>query len=133
MIPTIAPPMPHLALVERDRAVGTAPSGQRLPPDFQPHVADLPCAFWEPTELPLGNGPVGLRTGPQVDVVATGPRMLVYQDADVGVGDRIRHVRNRDGSPIDAGPLRIVVDHWRRTHRELGLEEASGRVPGEAS
>lgn len=132
MIPAIAPPLPHRAVVKRDRAVGRSPSGNRLPADFQVHITGLPCAFWEPSELPLGNGPVGLRLGPNVDVVAAGPRMLVGQTADVDVGDFIVDV-TAGGRLVTAGPLRVVVNHWRRTHRELGLEEAGAQQPAEGS
>lgn len=128
----VMPPFPHLATVERDRAVGTSPSGNRLPADFDTHIADLPCAYWEPDELPLASGAAGLRLGPAVNVVAEGPRMLIPSGTDVGVGDRIVNVRAGTGV-ITAGPLRIVVDRWRRTHRELALEQAGGRVPAEAS
>lgn len=132
MIPAITPPFPHRAVVERDRAVGRAPSGGRLPADFQEHIAELPCAYWVPDELPLASGAAGIRLGPSVDVVANGPRMLVPRLVDVGVGDRIRDV-SAGGQVIDAGPLRIVVDRWRRTHRELGLEEAGQTIQPEAS
>lgn len=132
MIPAIEPPFPHRAVVERDRAVGRAPSGNRLPADYQLHIAELPCAFWVPDELPLASGAAGIRLGPNVDVVAGGPRMLIPHGTDVGVGDRIRDVTS-GAELVTAGPLRIVVDRWRRTHRELGLEEAGAMVAAEAS
>ncbi len=132
MIPAITPRFPHRAVVRRDRAVGSSPSGNRLPADFATHIAALPCAYWEPSDLPLANGPVGLRQGPNVDVVAAGPRMLIPQGADVGVGDQIVDVVAA-GRSITAGPLRVVDDQWRRTHRELGLEEAGATVAAEAS
>lgn len=128
----VTPPLPHLVTVKRDRAVGTSLSGNRLPADFQVHIADLPCAYWVPDELPLASGAAGLRVGPSVDVVAQGPRVLIAQAADVGVGDQLVDVRS-GSQVITAGPLRVVVDRWRRTHRELGLEQASGREPAEAS
>jgi hypothetical protein len=132
VIPAISPPLPHRAVVKRDRAVGRSPSGNRLPADLQVHIPSLPCAYWEPSELPLGNGPVGLRLGPNVDVVAAGPRMLIDGAADVGVGDVIVDVTN-GGQLVAAGPLRVVVNHWRRTHHELGLEDARELVPAEGS
>lgn len=132
MIPAITPPMPHVATVERSAAAGESPSRQRLPPRWETHIEAMPCAYWQPEKLPLSTGSSGLREGPNVDVVSDGPRMLIGRLADVGVGDRIVNVRAGD-QVISAGPMPIVDDLWRRTHRELALERPGARVPAGAA
>jgi hypothetical protein len=133
MIPMIAAPLVHTAVVERSTAAGESPSRQRLPARWAVHLEAMPCTFWQPEKLPLSTGSSGLREGPNVVVVSDGPRLLVARTADVGVGDRIREVRAGE-TVLAVGPMPVVDDLMRRSHRELALEKPGARVtPAEAS
>lgn len=114
------PPLRHRATLKRAPAAGLSPTRQPLPSTPVVVDAELECHYWEPTRAADAAG-AGLREGPNVVVVALGPRMLVARAADVRVSDVVAEVR--DGSDVvTSQAMRVEEVLWRSTHQELGLE-----------
>jgi hypothetical protein len=124
---TIRPPLTHTAAYERNISSGRSPTNQPLPPEYTAVSTSLPCKYWEPQRA-TDRAAAGLREGPNVVLVALGPRMLVSAEADVKIGDVVTEVRSGAGV-ITAQRQRVVEILWRASHQEVGLElVASGPV-----
>lgn len=114
------PPMRHRATVERLTSGGLSPTRQQLPGSRAVVIADMPCSYWEPTRAADAAG-AGLREGPNVVIVALGPRMLVRKAEDIRVGDVVTEVREGT-NVITSQQMRAEEVLWRSTHQEVGLE-----------
>lgn len=121
MIALVAPPLPHRAILKRHPDPGLSATNQPLPP-VEPETIDaaLRCAYWEP-ERAVDGSRGGLREGPNVVLVAIGPRMLVRRRADVRVGDLVTEVRY-GAAVVTAQPMRVTEVLWRRSHQDVGME-----------
>lgn len=123
-----APPLRHLATLERNVTTGLSPTNQPLPPEWDVVDTALPCSYWEPSRAADAEG-AGLREGPNANIHALGPRMIVAPEADVRVGDRFTEVRRPTSAlapvVITRQTSRVVEILWRETHQELGLELVS--------
>lgn len=117
------PPLTHTAVLARNVETATSPTNQPLPPTYEVVTAALRCKYWEPDRA-VDRAMAGLREGPNVVVVAVGPRMLVATEADVRVNDRVTEVRSGAGV-ITGQPMRVVEVLWRASHQEVGLELVS--------
>lgn len=120
MIALSAPPMPHRATLERNTESGLSETRQPLAPSYAVVAEALPCAYWEP-ERAIDGSRGGLREGPNVVLVAVGPRMLVRRQADVQVGDLITEIR-AGTEVVSAQRMRITEVLWRRSHQDVGME-----------
>ena len=108
--------MTHRAAILRDANAGqTDAGGQPLPPDWQPHLADVPCRCWaEPSEEVSADGD---RT-----VVVEGRRIIFPVGTDVTEADRVARVTDRRGNLIFDGPARIEGLVRRPDHLSAVLE-----------
>jgi hypothetical protein len=99
--------------IERDQAAVDDGWGQPGPPDWQPHVEDVPCRAW----VEAGREPVDReRTATLID-----RRIMVPVDTDVTERDRVAQVTERGDVVLD-GPMGIEAVLRRRDHLELVVE-----------
>lgn len=120
MIALMSPPMPHRATLERNVEAGLSETRQPLAPSYDVVDEALPCAYWEP-ERAIDGSRGGLREGPNVVLVAVGPRMLIRRRADVRVGDVVAEVR-AGAEVVTAQRMRVTEVLWRRSHQDVGME-----------
>jgi hypothetical protein len=99
--------------IERDVASVDDGWGQPGPPDWQPHLEDVPCRTW----VEAGREPVDLgRTATFID-----RRIIVAVDIDVTERDRVAEVTERGDVVLD-GPMGIEAILRRPDHLELVVE-----------
>ena len=99
--------------IERDQAAVDTAWGQPGNPDWQEHLADVPCRVW----VEAGREPVDVdRTAAFND-----RRIMVPVATDVTERDRIAQVSER-GAVILDGPMGIEAVLRRRTHLELVVQ-----------
>ena len=112
--------MTQRARVERNAATGRDRNNQPVAPDWQLHLAEMPCFMWSEREREV-DGQVNAR----VEVLSLG----VPVDADVTPADLIVGIKDRTGAVLDPHTFRILADQrmgW--SHRELTLEAVSPAV-----
>lgn len=109
----------HLCTVERDANAGGTDDGWGNPqaPDWQSHLADLPCRLW------ATHGREQVADGTTITPVAD-LRLIVPLGTDVTDGDRVAAVTSR-GDTVQAGPLGVRALLPRRDHLELLLTKVS--------
>lgn len=109
--------MTHRALVERDNAASPDAYGGKGPPEWETHIAALPCFFYlgqtsqsEELEQPRGI------------VVHQELRMIFPSGSDVTERDRINGISDRQGGAIKSGYLNIASITPHHNHLEARLE-----------
>jgi hypothetical protein len=103
------------ALVERNVATGTNPHGGPALPDFQQLHAALPCFVYSNSSRELADG--------QKTAMIEDLRAMVSLSADIREGDEIAQVRDRSGTVIIAGRLKVEGPvQFKHLHRELALQ-----------
>lgn len=128
------PPLRYRATLERNVESGLSPTNQPLPKRYEVVDGELACHYWEPPRAADASG-AGLREGPNVVVVALGPRLLVGRRSDVRVEDIVTEVRMPDGEVVTGQRMRVEEILFRASHTEVGLELISSGpvVEGAAS
>lgn len=117
--------MTQRATVERNAAADQRDrNNQPVAPDWQEHLADLPCFLWSEREREVDG-----QTNARIERLKLG----VPVDADLSPADRIVTVRDRLGNVQNPSTFRILADQrmgW--SHRELTLEviAAAGSAGG---
>lgn len=106
--------MTHRCTIERDQA-GADGWGGTATPDWQEHLADVPCRTAGPN---VGREAVT----DERTVVVVDQRLLVPLGTDVTERDRLGDVTSR-GTVILPGPVGIEAVLRRSTHLELVLTE----------
>lgn len=110
--------MRHRADIERDASTGTNDWNTAPSPDFQTHLSGVKCFAWSTSRKEL------------VDDVKTAVfevlRCIMPLATDVTEADRITAIKDRSGTTVLSGPLRIEAVQRQHTHLELILERIDG-------
>lgn len=105
------------ATVQRNAAGATDPYGNPGAPNWQPHIAALPCYVWFEVERHA------------IDTTKTAAledrKAIVPKGTDIKPGDRLFDVRDRLGTVIFTGPAVIDSAGVRKDHIALALKEVS--------
>lgn len=109
----------HRCLIERDAAVKDE-FGAEVAADWQPHVEDQPCRYWQ---RDARGDPEATNAGRTV--VVEDIKLFVPLSTDVTAADRIGAVTNRLGAVIAEGPLRIDSVGIKPKFKELLLRSGS--------
>lgn len=99
--------MRQRADIERD-ASGSDDWGGQGSPDWQPHLAGVPCHFWTAQGRAVVNG--------QETAVIEDLRLLLPLGTDIASTDRIGRITDRLGVPIVDGPLLVEAVVQRADH-----------------
>lgn len=103
------------ASVERDQATGADAHNNPLPPDFQPLHSALPCFAWSPRSRETQDT---IKTTRIEDL-----RAMFATDADLAAGDVITEIRDRSGSVIIPGRLKVEgAPQFKHNHIEAALQ-----------
>lgn len=109
--------MRHRCSIARDANAGggDTPWGSDGPPDWQPHITDLPCRVWtnaarEPTET-------------QKTFVVEDRRLAIPLGTDVTEADQLTSVTDVAGNVIYPGPMNITGVLTYHDHLELLVEQ----------
>jgi hypothetical protein len=109
----------HSCAIERDANASSADSwGAPNSPDWQSHLADLPCRAWAVSGREIIADKASV-------VVADEIRMIVQVGTDVTERDRVNTITYR-GATVFAGPMGIRAVDARRDHLELTLARITG-------
>ncbi len=99
--------------VERDQATGTDSWGNPTVPDFQP-LGTLKCFAWSTSSREIVDGD---KTAMVEDM-----RVMFALDADIEEGDEISAIKDRQGTVIIPGRLKVDGPVQRKhTHLEAAL------------
>lgn len=110
--------MKHRATIQRDATNSTDPWGGKDAPDWQEHLADLPCHAWVRTGVGMGSEEF---RSDKVAVVEN-RHMIVPLGTDITERDRVLTVTDRQDAEILDGPMRIESIGKRRDHIALVVE-----------
>lgn len=111
--------LPERCAIERDASQdsgATDPYGHPLPADWQPHLAEVPCSYWQADSA---------TSVEPAEVVVTSHRLAVPHGTDVRPSDRVAVVLGADGLARTERPLRVDGLLARESHVELRLTEVA--------
>ncbi|MEZ5790503.1 MAG: head-tail adaptor protein [Nitratireductor sp.] len=109
--------MRHRATIERNSEAGTDPHGNPLPPVWA-ELATLACFAWSRQSRQAYPGD---RTALVEDL-----RAMFPLGADLRQGDRIASIRDRTGTVIIEGPLRVDAEpQFKHNHVEVALKRVA--------
>ncbi len=107
----------HRCTVERNVNIGSDDGwGNPLPPDWEIHLADIPCRGWTADHKTVTN------QGTIAVIIEVS--VMVMLGTDVAVNDRIASITYR-GSTIFEGPLAVHAVIARRDYLEMLLSKAA--------
>lgn len=111
--------MRHRCTIQRNASRGTStnPWGADDTADWQSHLTNLPCWFWQE-----GRGSRTVMDSDKVVEISV-KRVMVPLDADVTEDDRVLSVTDRLGATVATGPMRIDVVRVTKDHKILEVEE----------
>ena len=102
------------AAVERDTASGTDAYGLPVAASFTALHSALPCWVWSKQRRQLTDG--------GQDVLVEDMRALFALDADIAEGDQLASVKDRKGTEILSGRMKIEALQRKHRHVEAALE-----------
>lgn len=107
--------MKHRATIERNSgAAETDAWGDQGEPEWQTHLIDVPCRAWFGTEREVTDG--------NKTAAVEERRAIMPLGTDVTEADRILSVKDRKGTVLFDGPIRIESVGHRQDHLALVLE-----------
>lgn len=110
--------MKHLCTIERDANAATANArGNPAPPDWQPHLADVPCVGWTTMGKEVAQD--------EAIIDAENMRLLLPIGTDVNERDRVGDITDR-GDVYMSGPIGIRAVIRQRDYVELILVRITG-------
>lgn len=96
-------------------AGSTDAGGQPLPPNWEPHLTDVPCFAWATTARePDNQGRIA---------VVEDRRAILQSGTDVTESDQLGDVLQADGTVLMQGPMNILTVLHDIDHLELLLED----------
>lgn len=111
----VARTMRYRCTIERAIETGRDPLNQPTRA-WVDHLVDLPCTLWH-------TGGPGEQVGPPVQAVIATWQLALPHGADVTEADRVREVRDADGTQLNTQPIGIRQVVRRETHTLLQLDE----------